>query len=160
MAENAYVDDIERLRSGINVFTELIAELSDDAFLRLITEWSPRDVTAHLIGWNINTLEGCQSIQQGQAPPYLADVVNDFQNVNAASVCRYHSRVKAELVAQLHSTADALLSYLGQLVPDAWERDFGARELDGQPVTIRGDIEALTADYIGHAQEVASWAQR
>lgn len=160
MAENAYVEDIERLRSGIKAFTEVIAKLGDDTFLRPVTEWSPRDVTAHLIGWNVNTMEGCRCIQQGQAPAYLADVMNDFQHVNAASVRRYNSRVKAELMAQLHTTADALLSYLGQLAPDAWERDFGAREPDGQPATIRGDIEALAADYVGHAQEVASWAQK
>ena len=152
-------DETDQLRASIETFTECLAALPADVFLRPVTAWSPRDVVAHLIGWNVYTLEGCRDLQQGKAPAYLSDAANDFAHVNAASVQRYAATDRDLLLDQLRSTADALLRYLQDLAPEDWNRDFGVREADGQPARIHNDIEALTADYLGHAREVAAWAQ-
>ncbi|HLJ80323.1 MAG TPA: maleylpyruvate isomerase N-terminal domain-containing protein [Ktedonobacterales bacterium] len=151
--------ETERLRASIETFARCIAALPASSFLRAVTAWSPRDVVAHLIGWNVQTLEGCRDLLQGKAPIYLSDAADDFQHVNAVSVRRYNSTDRDVLLNQLRSTADALLRYLEALAPRDWDRDCGVWEADGQPASIRGEIEALTADYLGHAHEVATWAQ-
>jgi hypothetical protein len=150
-------EQIEALRANISVFIAHATAIPDEAFLRTVTEWSPRDVVAHLIGWNVYTLEGCRDLQQGKAPPFLADEANDFKNVNAASVLRYASPDKRELFAQLQKTADELLVYLGQLEPSAWTQDFGVPGESGRPNLIINDVAALAADYLGHAQEITAW---
>lgn len=148
----------QRLQTSIEAFAKCIAALPTDNFLRPVTAWSPRDVAAHLIGWNVQTLEGCRDLLHGKVPTYLSDAADDFQHVNAASVQRYDSTDRDVLLDQLRVTADALLRYLEALAPEDWDRDCGVYEADGQPASIRNDIEALTADYLGHAQEVGAWA--
>lgn len=150
-------EQIEALRANISTFIACATAISEEAFLRVVTEWSPRDVVAHLIGWNVYTLEGCRDLQQGKAPPFLADEADDFKNVNAASVQRYSSSDKGELVGQLQTTADELLIYLDQLEPAAWTRDYGVPGESGRPNLIMNDVAALAADYLGHAQEITTW---
>jgi hypothetical protein len=152
--------DLQLLRQGIQALTESIKPLSTEAFLRPVTEWSPRDVMAHLIGWNMYTLDGCRDVLCGIVPFYLADAQHDFRHVNAASVQRYSATVKGALLDELHATADALLSYLSALPAATWDRDYGVREPDGQPLLIRKEVAALAADYSGHAHEVVAWTRR
>jgi Mycothiol maleylpyruvate isomerase N-terminal domain len=153
-------EQIAALRTNIATFSACAAAIPDDAFLRVVTEWSPRDVTAHLIGWNVYTLEGCRDLRQGKAPPFLADEANDFKNVNAASVRRYASPDKGELLGQLQATAEELLSYLDQLEPSAWTQNFGVPGESGRPNLIINDVAALAADYLGHAQEITAWTRQ
>lgn len=151
--------ETERLRASIETFAACVAALPAHTFLRTVTAWSPRDVVAHLIGWNVQTLEGCRDLLQGTMPAYFRDAEHDFEHVNAASVQRYDMRERDVLLDHLRSTADALLGYLEALTPQEWDRASGVWEADGQQASIRGEIAALTADYLGHAQEVAAWAQ-
>ena len=61
-------EQLAKLRANIEFFVASASAIPADAFLRVVTEWSPRDVVAHLIGWNVYTLDGCRDIQQGKAP--------------------------------------------------------------------------------------------
>jgi hypothetical protein len=151
---------MEELRANISTFMTCATAIPDEAFLRVVTEWSPRDVTAHLIGWNVYTLEGCRDLQQGKAPPFLADEVDDFKNVNAASVQRYASLDKDELLGQLQATAEELLVYLDQLEPSSWTQDYSVPGASGRPNLIIGDVAALAAEYLGHAQEITDWTRQ
>jgi hypothetical protein len=150
---------LAQLRASIAAFETSARSLAPDAWLRRVTEWAPRDVAAHLVGWNALTLEGCQAIQRGAAPGYLAGEADDFQQVNATSVARYDALDRDTLLDQLRATADDLLAYLERLDLVDWDRDYGARGLSGRPATIRVEIEPLIADYRGHADEIAAWAQ-
>jgi hypothetical protein len=152
--------NLQLLRQGMQALTESIEPLSTELFLRPATTRSPRDVMAHLIGWNVYTLDGCRDVQRGVAPFYLADAQHDFRHVNAASVQRYSATDKCALLDELHATADALLSYLSALPAATWNHDYGVRDSDGQPLLIRNEVAALAADYSGHAHEVATWTQR
>jgi hypothetical protein len=44
--------DLQALQSAFETFTACITTLSGPVFLRKVTEGAPRDVVAHLIGWN------------------------------------------------------------------------------------------------------------
>lgn len=159
MSDSERNPETERLRASVETFTSRIAGLPAGSFTRAVTAWSPRDVLAHLIGWNVQTLAGCRDLLQGKTPTYFSDTAHDFQHVNAESVRRYDSTDRGALLDQLRSTADALLRYLEELAPEDWDRDCGVWEEDGQPASIRSEIEALIADYLGHAQEVTTWVQ-
>jgi hypothetical protein len=102
-------------------------------------------------------LTGCRDIQQGRAPCYLSDEEDDFQHVNDASVRRYASEKRDELLAELQATATTLITYLDALELSDRERDYGVRGNSGRPALIRQQVDALTADYIGHAGEIQTW---
>jgi hypothetical protein len=114
---------------------------------------------AHLIGWNVYTLLGCRELELGKAPSYLSDEADDFKNVNAASVRRYTSLDKDELLSQLRASAQELLDYLDQLPVGSWNQNYGVYDSSGRPSLISQHIAALAADYLGHAQEITAWTR-
>jgi hypothetical protein len=152
-------DAVTRLRESADAFKNCVIALPDEVFLRNVAEWSPRDVLAHLIGWNDYTLIGCQQIRNGEAPFYLSDELNDFSTVNAASVQKYSSQGKQLLLGELERSLQALLGFLQALDPADWERDHGAHDDQGRPEIIRAHVEALIADYVGHRREIERWTQ-
>jgi hypothetical protein len=156
----AKAEQLAALRSNIGIFVACVDAIPGDAFARMVTQWSPRDVVAHLIGWNVYTLDGCRDVQQGRVPFYLSDETEDFKNVNATSTEKYASRDKIVLLSQLSATADELLRFLDELEPAAWNRDYGVAGLSGRPSLISQHVEALAVDYLGHAQEITSWTRR
>src|SRR5262245_52224247 len=55
--------DLQALQSAFETFTACMSMLAVPVFLRRATEWAPRDVVAHLIGWNRSTRTGCEQIR-------------------------------------------------------------------------------------------------
>jgi hypothetical protein len=147
----------QQLADAVSSFVSCAEAVPDNVFVQRFTEWAPRDVVAHLIGWNVYTLDGCCDIQQDNAPSYLSDEASDFEHVNAASVRRYTAEKKDELLGELRATAETLLTYLDSLDASEWENDFGVRGNSGKPALIGQQVDALTADYIGHAGEIQTW---
>ena len=74
-------DPVRELEAAADAFAKSIAALPADVFLRRYTDWSPRDVTAHLIGWNEHTLTACHGIPAGRLPFYFADMEDDFSHL-------------------------------------------------------------------------------
>lgn len=142
--------------TNVHDFVRCIDELPDELWLRPIVNWTPRDVVAHLIGWNVAVREGCELLRAGKAPPYLDDRANDFKHVNAASVQRYAARDRRALVAELESSHRNLARYLAGLDPAAWDADTGVRLRD-RPVTIRGNVRGLARDYNNHRARIEQW---
>ena len=152
-------DTVTRLQASADAFENCVVALPDEVFLRRFSEWSPRDVLAHLIGWNDYTLIGCRQIRNGEAPFYLSDELNDFSTVNAASVQQYSSQDKQLLLGELERSLQALLGFLRALDPADWGREHGAHDDLGRPEMIRAHVEALIADYVGHRREIERWTQ-
>jgi hypothetical protein len=116
--------DLQALQSAFETFTVCISTLAVPMFLRRVTEWAPRDVVAHLIGWNRSTRTGCEQIRQGVIPFYFADAAEDFRHVNATSVQTYASPEKHALIEELTASFHELLSLLSSRPPEAWEADY------------------------------------
>jgi hypothetical protein len=148
--------DLQVLQSAFETFTACITTLPNPVFLRQVTQWAPRDVVAHLIGWNRYTVTGCEQIRQGTIPFYFADTDDDFRHVNANSVQTYASPEKSALIADLTASFQALLHFLASLPPEAWEADYGVR-YQGGCVTIANTVGALSMDYLGHTKDIESW---
>jgi len=108
-------------------------------FLRSIKDWTPRDIVAHLVGWNHNILTGCEQIMAGSIPFYHSDALNDYRNLNAEFIARYKSTDRVTLLRELAQGKDELASYLSKVSELDWDKDFGVRHYRGGVATPPGD---------------------
>ena len=150
-------EPLRALSASVAAFVQSIASLPERLFLTRIVNWTPRDVVAHLIGWNRYTREGCEQIRARRVPSYLSDADNDFRRVNAASVERYAERDRQALIRDLEESFQELERALAGLDAASWDADTGVR-FRGRPVTIRNTIRALGRDYDRHRQRLEQWA--
>lgn len=138
-------------------FETLLRSLSDELFLSPMNEWSPRDVVAHLIGWNRITINGCKDIKAGRPPFYHADAGDDYKNINAQFVTRYSSRDREVLLDELRTTKEKLILYLKSLDPMEWEADYGVQYHRGGAATIARTVAGTMQDYQRHLGEIEEW---
>jgi hypothetical protein len=152
-------EQLNNLDTRIQVFVRCIDSLPEALFLKKMDKhWAPRDVVAHLIGWNRYTIEGCPQMRRGETPFYFIDPGDDFSKVNAVSVRKYHSRRRQKLVNELEASAQELRHFLLSLDPAEWEADHGVRWRGGR-VTIRNTVDVLIRDYVLHRQQIEEWAK-
>ena len=149
---------IERLGEAVESFVTSVFDLSEDLFLSKLNGWSPRDITAHLIGWNRHVIRGSEQIQRGDLPFYDIEPGDDYSKVNEALVRQYDATDRQELTEELRASGRELKRYLTSLDPGAWDRDFGVRHR-GTPVTIRATVDALIADYVHHQRQIEQYAR-
>ncbi|HET6845305.1 MAG TPA: DinB family protein [Anaerolineales bacterium] len=142
--DNAYAD-----------FVRLIRSLTPEQFLEPAGGWAPRDVVAHLIGWNYNIRMGCEDIRAGRVPFYHQDALNDYRTLNAEFTALYDSTDSGNLLSQLQEASAALRGYFDGTSPEDWERDFGPQHYRGGPATIDRCAESITREYEEHGKEIA-----
>jgi len=152
-------EQANNLNHSIKEFIECIDSLLGSLFLKKIDDWTPRDVMAHLIGWNRYTVEGCQRIREGETPFYFIDPGDDFSKVNAVLVREYGSTDRAKLIKQIEISAEELKQFVLSLVPTDWETDYGVT-YKGEPVTVKNMVDALSYDYVVHRQRIEKWAEK
>ncbi len=150
---------MEKLEQAYSSFAAAANALSPGAFLRSLGDWTPRDVVAHLIGWNRYILTGCEQIRSGISPFYHKDGLNDYRQINAVSIARYNSTDCGVLLNELADSKDELITYLRGLNELDWYKDYGPRHYRGGPATVARSIESLTGDYINHTAEMARAAK-
>ncbi len=147
MAERreAFIRSVESLREGL--------------FLASLGNWSPRDMVAHLIGWNRATIVGCRQIQRAELPDYDLDPGENFSKVNAEFVRQYASRDRRALLEELRASARELEAFLRSVSAEDWPRDFGVRH-DSEVVTISATVRGLSEDYPHHQRQLEAWVAR
>jgi hypothetical protein len=144
------------LEEALDRFKACIRLLPEAAFTTRMGGWLPRDVVAHLIGWNRHTIEGCREILEDRKPHYLGDAVNDFSNLNAQSVQTYSCQDREGLLAELDSSFDELRAYLEAVDPDRWETHGGVKH-EQWVITAPDSVDALRDDYEAHREEIERW---
>lgn len=148
----------EQLEQAVSKFKTCIQDLPDSRFLQPIHGWTPRDVLAHLIGWNRLYITGLQEIRNGEQPSYFSDDENDYSNVNAASVEKYASIDQGLMLDELQDSFQALQNYLLSLDPNEWKTDFGVL-YRGSTATIESEVAELIQDYDDHREEIQAWVR-
>jgi hypothetical protein len=148
----------DELSRAVQDFIRCVDSLPESIFLKKMDEWTTRDVTAHLIGWNLYTIKGCQQLKKGELPFYFNDPGEDFCKVNAVSVGKYNSKDKKKLLAQLNDSADKLKRYMIAVNPNDWESNFGVKYM-GNTITIKNTIDALIHDFINHKKQIEKWVE-
>ena len=148
----------KQLGQAVSKFKTCIQDLPESKFLQPINGWTPRDVLAHLIGWNRLYITGCREIKTGEQPSYFSDDENDYSNVNAESLEMYATIDQGLLLDELEDSSQALQNYLLFLPPDDWQTDFGARYRDST-ITIENTVADLIKDYDDHREEIQAWVK-
>ena len=144
---------IHHLREGVSEVKAAIETLGPEAFRSALGNWSPRDIVAHLIGWNRYVVRGSQQLLEGELPFYDVDPGEDYCNVNARLVAEYSSDSRTELLAELENAAVELVRFLRSLSPDDWRRESGVVH-QGEALTIRGTVDELIEDYFHHIEQI------
>ena len=145
-----------RLDAAVVEFSRCVESLSPDQLLAPLGKWTPRDIVAHLIGWNRYVVRGSRQLQRGELPFYDVDPGENFSKVNAALVKEYPSADRVELVAELRTSTDELCEFLEGLDEADWTRDFGVRHGD-EVLTIGATVDELIRDYPHHGEQIETW---
>jgi len=149
---------IKGLDQAVESFAASVLSLPEESFLSKLNGWSPRDIVAHLIGWNRHVVHGSEQIQRGDLPFYDMDPGENYSKVNEALVRQYDSTDRQALLEELRASARELQGFLESLDSEVWGRDFGVRH-GGSRVTIRETIDELIEDYIHHSGQVEKFAR-
>ena len=150
---------IAKFDQSIEDFVHCVASLNEELFLKRPNHWSPRDVVAHLIGWNRYTIEGSNQIRRGELPFYEIDPGEDCCKVNAVLILEYSSTDRQEMLDEFQVSAQELKLFIQSLDSSEWSRDYGVR-LKGAVITIQNTVDELIEDYDIHKERIKEWARR
>jgi len=160
--EDTLVDKATRLKQHDSAYADFVHQLRMLTPVQLLRQdggWAPRDVVAHLIGWNRNIRSGCDEIRAGRVPSYHQDALNDYRTINAGFTAVYDSTDAQVLLMQLAEASRALRDYFEQISESDWARDFGPRHYRGGPATIDRCAESITREYEEHGRQMAGSLQ-
>jgi hypothetical protein len=149
-----------QLTDAYQHFSKLIDSLSSEQFLSPMNGWAPRDVVAHLIGWNGLMIESSLSILAGNPPSYYDDAPNDYSNINASFTTKHSSRSKKELLAELQSSLESLAKFIDGLSIEELTENHGLMHPGGDPATVAEIIASLADDYQDHSREIEDWLNK
>ena len=145
------------LRSAYDDFVACVLSIPEAHFLSPLDGWAPRDVVAHLIGWNRFMIQACTSIRSGEPPAYYADAPNDYRNINAALVEHYASRSRLQLIAELAASMAEFETYIGGLPASELAANRGITHYSGEPATVGKVVRSLAGDYEHHTLQINAW---
>jgi len=149
---------LSRLEKNLDDLHQCVTAMDERMFLRPIRQWSPRDIVAHLVGWNRYLVQGADQIRRGELPFYDIDPGENYSNVNATLVRKYSSTDRDELLDELQASAQELQRYLRSLDKTEWDRDYGVRHA-GASITIRNSVDELIDDYRHHTEQISTWIE-
>jgi len=146
-------DQIVRLDRSVKAFSQCVASLDEQRFLQKLNGWTPRDIVAHLVGWNRYVIKGGRQILLGELPFYDIDPGDNYSKVNAVLVGEHSSSSSEELLADLRRSARELKEFLRSVDLSDWNRDYGVRH-GGSTITIKNTMDELIDDYDHHRKQI------
>jgi len=149
-------EQLADLELAYTLFMQTASALSPEDLMKSLGDWTPRDILAHFIGWNRITLVGCAELCESVEPFYFYDGTNDYRKVNASFIKKYNSTSGDELLEQIKSTMNTLVSYMGTIEEIEWELDTGIVHYRDGPASVARCVDSLIRDYRKHREEVIS----
>ncbi len=146
-------EQVRQLESCVEAFAASVAALDERLFLTKVTNWAPRDIVAHLIGWNRYVALGAAQILRGELPFYDVDPGPNYSKVNASLMRACPDPNRTTLLASLAASARELTVFLHGVDPGAWNRDFGVRH-GSETLTVKSTVDDLIADYHHHRTQL------
>ncbi len=148
-----FEDQMDRLEHCVEAFAASVAALDERLFLRKVNGWTPRDIVAHLIGWNPLIVLGAKQILCGELPSYDVDPGPDYSKVNAALVRECDDTDRSVLLERMAESVGELIAFLRAIAPGEWDRDFGVRH-KGEKLTVKSTVNDLIVDYDHHRRQL------
>jgi hypothetical protein len=152
-------DQIATFLKNVGAYARTIRSLQQGQFQKKMNLWSPRDIVAHLIGWNRALIQGSKQIRQGELPFYDIDPGENYSKVNDAFVKQFSSELREELLNEMRTSAEELVDFLRTLNPDEWDHDYGVRHKEAV-ITIRNSMDELIVDYTHHLKQIEDWLNK
>jgi hypothetical protein len=146
-------EQLNQFQRSVEEFAGSVVSLDEALFLRKVTNWTARDMVAHLIGWNRYIVRGAIQILRGELPFYDEDPGPDYSKVNAALVREYADTDRSALLEGLVASTEELTAFLRTVDTDAWDRDFGVRH-KGETLTVKSTVDDLIGDYHHHREQL------
>ena len=150
---------ISDLRQVVRDMRKIIHKIPPESCLVSMGEWSPRDILAHLIGWNRYTITACRKIRMGELPSKLAGNESDYSIVDPESVKLYDTTDCEMLLDEIETSYQSLENFLLFMKPEDWDKDFGVRAGE-ESVTIENVVRALIKNYEFHYKQLDAWEER
>jgi hypothetical protein len=156
-------DQIDQLEHCVEAFAASVAALDEGLFLRKVNGWTPRDIVAHLIGWNRYIILGAKQILRGELPFYDVDPGPNYSKINAALVRECGDTDRSVLLERLAESAGELKAFLRAMAPEEWARDCGVQHAGedltvestaDNLVTVKSTVDDLVADYDHHRAQL------
>ena len=148
----------EHFQRNMHQFMRTIRTLSDEQFLQPINGWSPRDVVAHLIGWNRAFIDVADDMRRGAAPAVLIDPGENFSKANAVFVRQYDATAMIELLRELELSYQEFARCLYTVDAESWSWPVNVPGRTNA-VSIEWYVRELIDDYENHRQEIEEWRQ-
>jgi len=158
MNSDSIETQIKNLSEGVRQIRVAVEALPDDAFLGALGNWTPRDIVAHLIGWNRIYVRGARQLLEGDLPFYDIDPGKDYCHVNARLVAEYPAENRTELLADHEKAAHELAEFLRSISEEQWSGGTGVL-LEGEELTIRQNVDWLIEDHHHHSEQVRDLAK-
>jgi hypothetical protein len=146
-------EQINQYERCVEAFTASVAALDKRLFFKNVNGWTPRDIVAHLIGWNRHIVLGAKQILCGELPFYDIDPGPNYSKVNAVLVCEFDDTDRSVLLERLVESAGELIAFLRAIAPGEWGRDFGVRH-KGEKLTVKSTVNDLIGDYDHHRRQL------
>lgn len=136
----------ENLANAYTSFVAVTAQLDETLHNKagVCGEWSPREVIAHLVGWDAKAVEGFNLFIQGEGERFVFPDIDEFnaQSVRSRQHLTWHAAL-SELQTAQQELQDMIKIVQAKGLPA--ESGFG-RWLIGR-----------TADYELHTQQLQAW---
>jgi len=149
-------NQIRRLQAAARELEASLDPVDDRRLLDALGNWTPRDIVAHLVGWNRAVVRGSRQLLGGELPFYDEDPGPDYAKVNARFVAEIASRDKGELMAALQSSVRELSAFLESLDPADWQRLTDVVHRD-ERLSVRATVDELIEDYYHHCRQIREW---
>jgi hypothetical protein len=162
-------EQINKFDHCVQAFATSVAALDEHLFFRKVNGWTPRDIVAHLIGWNRFIVEGSKQILRRELPFYNVDSGPNYSKINAAIVPKYDDTDRTVLLEKLAESAGELIAFLQTIAPEDWDRDFGIRHKGenlsvnstaNDLVTVKSTIDDFISDYDHHRRQLEEFRVR
>ena len=152
-------EQINQYERCVEAFAASVTALDERLFFRNVNGWTPRDIVAHLIGWNRQIVLGAKQILCGELPFYDVDPGPNYSKVNAVLVRECDDTDRSVLLERLAGSKGELITFLRAIAPGEWDRDFGirhkgekltAKSTADDLVTVKSTVDDLIGDYDHH----------
>lgn len=149
--KNQLIGDLVLARAKVMDAVNAVPPLrADEVFLGV---WSIKDLLAHLEGWDDTNLQAIREILAGQPPAFFQYFDKDWGSYNQRLVAQYKRLSLDELLADVKTSHQRLVSFLQALPARAIVHGKAMRET-GRSVTIRNLLRAEARDETIHASQI------
>jgi len=149
------ISQLAEVRTSIlEVAYRLSAAQQDEIFLGV---WSPKDLLAHLVGWDFTNVEAVTDILAGKLPGFYPHYDPNWEIYNAHLVARYKRDDFAEMLSSVENSHKQLLDLLGTVPASEFGKDRGLR-FGSRKVTIAGLLQVEIEDERIHYTQLEKFA--